>query len=61
VFAFLIGFGAIWHMVWLAGLGLFGAVVYIIIRSSDDHTEQHISAKKLEELDTKARAQESYA
>ncbi len=60
-FAFLIGFGAIWHIVWLAGLGLFGAIVCIIVRSCDDHTEQHISAKKLQELDEKARLKESYA
>jgi cytochrome o ubiquinol oxidase subunit 1 len=61
VFAFLLGFGAIWHIVWLCAIGLFGVVVCIIVRSNDDHTEHHISAKKLEELDAQARKQESYA
>ena len=57
IFSFLIGFGAIWHIVWLAAIGLFGAFVCILIRCNDDHTEHHISAKKLEQLDKQARAQ----
>jgi cytochrome o ubiquinol oxidase subunit 1 len=61
VFAFLFGFGAIWHIVWLCGISLFAGVVCIIVRSNDDHTEYHISAKKLKELDADARKQESYA
>ena len=61
MFAFLFGFGAIWHIVWLVVLSFIGAVLCILIRSNDDHTEEHISAKKLEELDKAARSQESYA
>ena len=61
VLSFLIGFGAIWHIVWLAAIGVFGVLVCVIARSNDDHTEYHVSAKKLKELDEQARAKESYA
>lgn len=37
-FAFLAGFGIIWHILWLALIGIMGIVVMIIMRtSSDDH------------------------
>lgn len=59
--AFLLGFGAVWHIIWLVGLGLLGIIFCVLIRCNDDHTEQKISAKELEELDKKARVRESYA
>ena len=61
IFAFLLGFGAIWHIVWLVAVGLVGVVLCILIRSNADNTEYHVSAKKLEELDIQARSQERYA
>ncbi len=54
-FAFLFGFGAVWHILWLAILGLLGAVACIIVRTLDDETEYTISAKKLQQLDAQAR------
>ena len=59
--AFLFGFGAVWHIIWLVVLGFFGVIFFILLRCNDDDTERHISAKKLEELDKKARVQEGYA
>lgn len=57
-FAFLVGFGLIWHMWWLAVVGLIGAIVCIIIRCSDDDTEYVISAKKMEQYDKAYTLQE---
>lgn len=57
-FAFLVGFGLIWHMWWLAVLGLIGAIVCIIIRVSDDETEFTITAKQIEEYDKAYKLQE---
>lgn len=59
--AFLIGFGLIWHMWWLAGVGLVGVIVCIIIRTSNDDTEYRISAKEIEKLDTKYTIKEQYS
>jgi cytochrome o ubiquinol oxidase subunit 1 len=61
IFAFLFGFGAIWHIVWLVAIAFLGGIFCILVRCNDDHTEYRISAKKLEELDQQARAQGSYA
>ena len=61
IFAFLFGFGAVWHIIWLVPIGFLGIIFCILIRCNDDHTEYRISAKKLEELDKQARVQESYA
>jgi cytochrome o ubiquinol oxidase subunit I len=37
--AFVCGFGLIWHIYWLAAIGLFGAVLAVIIRSNNEETE----------------------
>lgn len=50
-FAFLIAFGLIWHMWWLAVLGLAGVIVCVIIRTSDDNTEYKLSAAELKRMD----------
>jgi cytochrome o ubiquinol oxidase subunit 1 len=49
--AFLFGFAAIWHLLWLAIIGLFGVVLLIIIRTSSDDTEYVISAKEVEKME----------
>lgn len=51
--AFLFGFGLIWHMWWLAVIGLLGAIVLIIIRSTDDETEYTITAKQVAKIEAK--------
>lgn len=54
-FAFLVGFGLIWHMWWLAALGLVGAIVCVIVRANDDDTEYVISAAEMKRLDAPHR------
>ncbi len=57
LFAYMIGFGLIWHMWWLAVVGLVGMIICIIIRTSNDNTEYTISAAQIEKLDTTIHAQ----
>lgn len=42
--SFACGFGLIWHMWWLAGLGLLSAVVCLIVRLTEEHTDYTITA-----------------
>ena len=51
-FAFLFGFAAIWHIVWLAPLALVGVIGCIVIRSASDNTEYTVTAAKLAKLET---------
>lgn len=50
-FVFLMGFGLIWHITWLAVLGIAGAVVSVIVRSTDDDTEYRIPAEHIRRLE----------
>jgi len=54
-FAFLFGFGAVWHIVWLCVVGLLGVITTIVIRSNDEHTEYHLSASEIKKLELAAR------
>lgn len=49
--AFLLSFAIVWHIWWLAILGLLVVVVTIIVRSMDEHTEYVLSAAEVERLD----------
>lgn len=60
-FAFMVGFGLIWHMWWLALAGLLGVIISVIVRTSNDDTEYVVSAKHLEALDTKYRMKEQHS
>lgn len=53
---FLVGFGMVWHMWWMAILGVLGVIICLIIRSMDDETEFIISAKELAQLETNKKA-----
>jgi cytochrome o ubiquinol oxidase subunit I len=55
-FAFLFGFAAIWHILWLAIVGLIGVVVTIALRTFDEETEYVITADALVQLEAKAPA-----
>jgi cytochrome o ubiquinol oxidase subunit 1 len=55
-FAFIGGFAIVWHIWWLAILGLLGVITSIIIRISDENTEYRISAKQLEKMETERTA-----
>jgi cytochrome o ubiquinol oxidase subunit 1 len=50
-FTFLIGFAMVWHLFWLAVLGLIGAIVCVIIRAFDNDTEYVITAAEVEKIE----------
>lgn len=52
-FAFLVGFGAVWHMVWLAVIGISGVVIALLIRFSQDETERTIPVSEIKQLEGK--------
>jgi len=58
-FSFIFGFSMIWHITWLAIIGLLGVIVCIIIRISNDDTEYLLTAAEVEKIET--AAQERYA
>ncbi len=47
IFAFMVGFGLVWHMFWMAGVGFIGILVCIIVRISSDETEHQVSINEL--------------
>ncbi|HEX4774446.1 MAG TPA: cbb3-type cytochrome c oxidase subunit I [Candidatus Saccharimonadales bacterium] len=51
-FAFLFGFGMIWHIWWLLPIGLVGVISCIVVRASEEHTEYLIPAKEVAEMET---------
>jgi cytochrome o ubiquinol oxidase subunit 1 len=51
-FAFLFGFAAVWHLIWLALIGLAGTIACIIIRSFDEHTEYELTAKEVKRMES---------
>jgi cytochrome o ubiquinol oxidase subunit 1 len=53
--AFAMGFAIVWHIWWLAGLGLLWVIVCIIIRLTDEHTEYTITAAEIAKLEAKTR------
>jgi cytochrome o ubiquinol oxidase subunit I len=61
-FALVFGFAMIWHIWWLAIIGLLGVVMCIIIRTTDDKTERTVSAAEVEKIESTiaARKQEQY-
>jgi cytochrome o ubiquinol oxidase subunit 1 len=50
-FAFLFGFGLIWHMWWLVAFGIVGAIICVILRASNDETEYTIPAAEMKRMD----------
>jgi cytochrome o ubiquinol oxidase subunit I len=50
-FAFLMGFGFVWHIVWMILLGLVGAIACVIIRSFDEETEYIIPAAEVARIE----------
>jgi len=52
-----LGFGMIWHLYWLAILGLLGIVTTLIIRASDPEPEYILSAKEVERMENLAARQ----
>jgi cytochrome o ubiquinol oxidase subunit I len=50
-FSFLAGFGLIWHIYWLALIGLLGVISTVIYRSTDENTEYRISAATVRKIE----------
>jgi len=49
--SFITGFALIWHIWWLAPLGLLSVIACIIIRSTDEDTEYRISAAQVAKIE----------
>jgi cytochrome o ubiquinol oxidase subunit 1 len=54
-FAFIAGFGFIWHIWWLAIIGTVGAIVCVLIRTTDDDTEYILTAKEIATIEATRR------
>jgi cytochrome o ubiquinol oxidase subunit 1 len=54
--AFVTGFGIVWHLWWLAALGVIAILIAVIARGFDDDTEQVIPAAEVAALDAALRA-----
>lgn len=48
-FAFLVGFGFVWDIIWLVVVSFVGIAVVLIARTFDEHTEYVITAAEVEE------------
>jgi cytochrome o ubiquinol oxidase subunit 1 len=59
-FAFLVGFGFVWHIVWLAIVGIIGIIACIITRTFNENTEYTITAAEVQELE-EARSKKARA
>lgn len=53
-FCFVLGFAVIWHIWWLAAVGLIGAVASFIVRSSSSDTEYVIPAAAVAKMEAAA-------
>jgi cytochrome o ubiquinol oxidase subunit 1 len=51
IFAFLVGFGFVWHINWLAVVSLVAIIVCVIIRTFNEHTEYTIPAAEIQKLE----------
>jgi cytochrome o ubiquinol oxidase subunit 1 len=58
-FAFILGFGLVWHIWWLAAVALIGILGALIIRLSNDDTEYIIPAKAVEKIEQSRRKRPS--
>ena len=56
-FSFLVGFGAVWHIGWMAVVGTLGVIICLLIRLSDDDTNMLITARELELLESTQKEQ----
>lgn len=50
-FIFLVGFGFIWHLFWLVGIGIVGALICFIKRTFNDGNEYVLKAHEVEKLE----------
>ena len=50
-FAFLIGFGVVWHIVWMALFGLLGVIVTLLVHFSRANTDRVISVEEIKVIE----------
>jgi cytochrome o ubiquinol oxidase subunit 1 len=50
-FSAIAGFALIWHIWWLAIVGLFGIVVSVIVRINDDNTEYTVTVEEIKRIE----------
>jgi cytochrome o ubiquinol oxidase subunit 1 len=55
MFVFLIGFAMVWHIIWLAVIGVIGALVIFIQRAFDEKTTYIIPAAEVARLEKENR------
>ncbi len=48
-----LGFALVWHIWWLAAVGLIGMVVAFIRRANDDHIDYYVPASEVEQIETR--------
>lgn len=49
--SFIGGFAMIWHIWWLAAVSLVGAIIFLIIRLSNDHTDYYIPKEQVKKTE----------
>jgi cytochrome o ubiquinol oxidase subunit 1 len=54
-FNFLFGFAAIWHIVWLAVVGLIGTILGVLFHIYNRHNEIHLSAEEVAEIEAQKK------
>jgi cytochrome o ubiquinol oxidase subunit 1 len=59
-FAFIIGFAVIWHIWWLAIVGLLALLTCLIIRLSNDDTEYTVPAAEIARLEAALDKRKQY-
>ncbi len=56
-FAVVTGFALIWHIWWMAALGVVGALVTILVFAFRDEEEDEIPAERVAQLDRRHHAE----
>jgi cytochrome o ubiquinol oxidase subunit 1 len=59
--SFLLGFAMVWHIYWLAVVGLLGIVCLLIIRAQDEETEHTITAAQVAKIEAAHGHRRRYA
>jgi cytochrome o ubiquinol oxidase subunit 1 len=54
-FGFIASFAFVWHIYWLAAIGILGVIITLVIRLSDDDTEYTLPASKVAEMEAAAK------
>jgi cytochrome o ubiquinol oxidase subunit 1 len=60
-FAFMIGFGIIWHIWWLAVTSLLGLVVTMVVRASNPEPEYILTADEVEKIENALKRRKQLA